>query len=419
MAENNLIKKADLARAREIDFVWQFNDGIKKLLEALGVTRKIAKQQGTTIKAYKAVGTLENGVIGEGEIIPLSKYKTVPVTFDEITLKKWRKATSAEAIIERGYDQAHDMTSAAMIKDVQKGIKNQLFNFLATGTGVASGATFQAALAQAWAQLQILFEDTDIEAVYFMNQLDVAGYLATAQISLQQAFGMTYVENFLGLGTVIFNSAVPQGTIYATAKDNIVLYYVPVNGAGLEEAFEFTSDETGYIGIHMGAVYNNMTAEDVAVSGIVLFAERIDGIVVSTIGTPLTGATITPEDGTKTFYDHQISTYQSDVAVNGNAISGNLTFVEGGLAPSGYLSGDGYFLALHFVEDASAVHTYLGLDPSYESGLVDGHNDPDGCIIMKITDPKAQNFIVKTTDATRTKTQAFDLSGLVLEPTGV
>ena len=281
--ETNLIKKADLARAREIDFVWQFNDGIKKLLEALGVTRKIPKQQGTTLKAYKATGTLENGEVAEGDLIPLSKYEVEPVTFAEITLKKWRKATSAEAIVERGYDQAHDMTSAALIKDVQKGIKNQFFAFLATGQGTATGATFQAALAQAWAQLQIKFEDTDIEAVYFMNQLDVADYLADHDVTLEQAFGMTYLSNFLGMGTVIFNSNVPQGKVYATAKDNIVLYYIPVNGAGLENAFEFTSDETGYIGVHEGAVYNNMTDEDVAISGVVLFAERLDGIIVGTI----------------------------------------------------------------------------------------------------------------------------------------
>jgi LPXTG-motif cell wall-anchored protein len=49
-----------------------------------------------------------------------------------------------------------------------------------------------------------------------MNPLDVADYLATANITLQTAFGMTYVENFLGLGTVIFNSSVPKGKVYAT-----------------------------------------------------------------------------------------------------------------------------------------------------------------------------------------------------------
>ena len=175
------------------------------------------------------------------------------------------------------------MTTDAMLKDVQKGVRKNFFDFLKTGTGVASGTTFQATLAQAWGQLQILFEDDEIGAVYFMNPLDVADYLATANISLQSAFGMTYVENFLGLGTVIFNSSVPKGKIYATAKDNIVLYYIPVNGADLNEAFSFTSDATGLIGIHEAPDYTNMTASDTVVSGLVLFVERLDGIVVGTI----------------------------------------------------------------------------------------------------------------------------------------
>lgn len=281
--EENLIKKADLVRAREVEFVNIFSENIKKLIEALGVTRKIPKQAGYTLKSYKATGTLENGEVAEGETIPLSKYQTVAVNYKEITLKKWRKATSAEAIISGGYDQAVQMTTDRMLLDVQKGIRGDFFTFLATGTGTATGVGFQAALAQAWGQLQVKFEDDSIEAVYFMNPLDVADYLAKAQITLQTAFGMTYVENFLGLGTVIFDSKVPKGTIYATAKDNIVLYYIPVNGADLGEAFDFTSDQTGLIGIHETPDYSNMTASDTVVSGIVLFAERLDGIIKSTI----------------------------------------------------------------------------------------------------------------------------------------
>lgn len=282
-AETNLITKADLVRAREIEFVNLFDENVKKLVAALGVTRKIPKQAGYTLKSYKATGTLENGVVAEGDTIPLSKYQTVAVNYAEITLKKWRKATSAEAIINGGYDQAVQMTTDRMLLDVQKGIRSDFFTFLGTGTGEATGETFQAALAQAWGQLQVKFEDDAIDAVYFMNPLDVADYLATAQISLQTAFGMTYVENFLGLGTVLFDSKVPKGTIYATAKENIVLYYVPVNGADLGDAFDFTSDETGLIGIHEAPDYTNMTASDTVVSGIVLFAERIDGVIKSTI----------------------------------------------------------------------------------------------------------------------------------------
>lgn len=283
MADAKLIKKADLARAREIEFTYNFSEGVRKLMEALGVTRKIAKQAGTVLKAYKATGTLENGAVAEGDTIPLSKYKTEPVSFGEITLKKWRKATSAEAIVERGYDQAVEMTTDRMLRDVQKAVRADLFTFLATGTGTASGADFQAVLAQAWGQLQVKYEDDAIQAVYFVNPLDIADYLSTAQITTQTAFGMTYVEDFLGLGTVIMNASVTKGKIYATAKENIVLYYIPVNGADLGEAFDFTTDETGYIGIHETPDYTNMTASDTVVNGMVFFAERIDGVVVGTI----------------------------------------------------------------------------------------------------------------------------------------
>lgn len=284
MAETNLIKKADLAKAREIEFTYTFAEGVRKLMEALGVTRKIAKQAGTVLKAYKAVGTLESGAVAEGEVIPLSKYATEAVNLGEITLKKWRKATSAEAIVERGYDQAVEMTTDRMLRDVQKAIRTDLFGFLATGTGEATGADFQSALAQAWGQLQVKFEDDAVQAVYFVNPLDIADYLGAAQITTQTAFGMTYVEDFLGLGTVIMNASVPKGKIYATAKENIVLYYIPVNGADLGEAFDFTSDETGYIGIHETPDYTNMTASDTVVNGMVFFAERIDGVVVGSIG---------------------------------------------------------------------------------------------------------------------------------------
>lgn len=281
-----LIKKADLVRVREIDFTLMFTESLRKLTEALGVTRKVAKQAGTVLKTYKATGTLEDGAVAEGETIPLSKYTTEAVNYGEISLKKWRKATSAEAIIERGYDQAVGMTTDRMLKDVQKAIRKDFFTFLGTGTGTATGAGLQAALAQTWGKLQTLFEDDDIQAVHFINPLDIADYLATATITTQTAFGMTYIEDFLGMGKVFMNSSVPKGTIYSTAQDNLVLYYVPVNGADLNEAFSFTSDETGYIGIHEEPDYTNMTASDTVVNGMTLFAERLDGVVKTTITEP-------------------------------------------------------------------------------------------------------------------------------------
>lgn len=286
-AETNLIDKSTLstAQVREIEFTEMFGESLKKLIESLGVTRKVPKQAGTVLKTYKATGTLESGDVAEGETIPLSKYKVAPVSYKEIKLKKWRKATSVEAINEYGFDQAVTMTTDRMLKDVQKGIRKDFFTCLGTGTGSATGVGMQATLADAWGKLQVLFEDDEISAVYFMNPADVANYLGKAQITTQTSFGMTYIEDFLGLGTVFMNSSVPAGKIYATAKDNIVLYYIPVNGADIGEAFNFTSDQTGYVGIHEIPDYTNMTASDVVVSGIEMFPERIDGIVIGTITT--------------------------------------------------------------------------------------------------------------------------------------
>lgn len=285
MADANLIVKNDLARVREVDFVYRFNDNLTGLLNALGVTRKIQKQAGTILKAYKATGTLENGAVAEGEDIPLSHYQTVAVPFDEITLNKWAKATSAEAIMDRGFDQAVGMTTDRMLKDVQNAIKSKFFTFITTTSGIStvSGNGLQEAMAKSWAKLQVKFEDQNVEMVTFLNYEDAADYLAKTNISTQTAFGMTYIENFLGMGTVFLTSSVAKGTMVSTAKENIVLYYVSVNGADLGNAFNFKSDETGLIGIHEEANYKNLTCVDTVLSGLVLFAERIDGIVKATI----------------------------------------------------------------------------------------------------------------------------------------
>lgn len=277
------VKAADLAKVRDVDFIERFTTDLGTLMKMLGVTRKIEKKAGETLKVYRVTGTLESGTVAEGEVIPLSKYKTTYTAVGEAELKKWRKVTTAEAISEKGYGQAVNDTNAKMLKDIQKGIRSQFVTFLGTGTGAAAGVGIQAAMAQVWGQLQVLFEDTSIETVYFMNPLDVADYLGSAQISTQTAFGMSYIENFLGMGSAILASDVPKGKIYATAAENIVLYYIPVTSADMAQAFDLTADATGLIGIHTGATYDNLSAETVAASGVGLFAEKLDGIVVGTI----------------------------------------------------------------------------------------------------------------------------------------
>ena len=284
-AETNVITKAQMAKVRELDYAKKFGENIENLIKMLGITRKIPVTAGTVLKVKEVTGTLESGIVAEGDIIPLSQYETTWTPIGEATLSKWRKASTAEAIIKGGFDQAVNDTDAKMIRDIQKGIRGQLVTSLATGQGSASGTGLQAALADAWGKLQIAFEDDDIEAVYLVNPEDIATYLKTASITTQTAFGFKYVEDFLGLGTVIITGAITKGTFYATAKDNIVLYYIDANEAnGLGDAFDFTTDpETGLIGIHEESNYVRLQSETVAISGVNIFAEMPAGVIVGEV----------------------------------------------------------------------------------------------------------------------------------------
>ena len=89
--DTKTVKSADLAKVRDVDFTEQFVAGIQTLMTMLGVTRKLEKKAGETLKVYKVTGTLESGTVAEGEVIPLSKYTTSYTPIGEATLKKWRK----------------------------------------------------------------------------------------------------------------------------------------------------------------------------------------------------------------------------------------------------------------------------------------------------------------------------------------
>lgn len=302
-AENNLITVNQMKKVREVDFVEQFGGNIlPKLQEALGVTRQIPMIEGSTMYVYKTTGALVNdGNVPEGEIIPLSQYERTKEAVGEITLKKWRKAASAESIKKSGYEEAVTLTDAKLLNDVQKGIRTDFFEFLTGLDGqVVAGDTLQKVLAGTWGQLQVLFEDDAVSTVHFINPLTISDYLGTATITMQTAFGMQYIEDFLGLGTVVMNSNIAPGTVISTAKDNIIMYYLAMSG-DIARAFELTADATGYIGIKSG--YQNeerAQIESLIMSGIQFLVEYADGVVVGQIdSTPTLGSvTVTSTAGT-------------------------------------------------------------------------------------------------------------------------
>lgn len=286
-AETNLTKATDMKKIREVDFVQRFtHNSLGKLIEVLGVTRKIPMMEGTTMYYYTMSGTLANGAVAEGEVIPLSKIEQTKTAVGEITLNKWRKAVSAEAIKKSGYQTAVVETDAKLLSLVQNGIRTNLFTFLngtITGATSVTGADLKEVLAKCWGNLQVAFEDDTADAVYFVNPLDIAEYLGGAQVTVQTAFGMNYIEDFLGLGTVITSSRITQGTVIATAKENFIMYYLTMNG-DIANAFSLTADDLGYIGIKSG--YQNeerAQIESLVMNGIQFLVEYGAGVVKGTI----------------------------------------------------------------------------------------------------------------------------------------
>lgn len=124
---------------------------------------------------------------------------------------------------------------------------------------------------------------------------------------------------------------------------------------------------------------------------------------------PENGTTVSPWDSTK-----KVSDMQENIVVADGKITGTLKFIKGGIAPSGIMAGDGYFLALKFSDvDATATSKKVGLVPTEGSGLVELDSDMNAFI--KIADKDNQIFKVVITDGTRTGVQKFDLSELELK----
>ena len=286
MATENITVAKDLV-AQSIDFTEQFTGSIATLLRVMGVTRMQPMAVGSQIKIYKSEVTKADGNVAEGEIIPLSKVTRKLADTKELGYKKYRKQTTAEAIQSAGFDAAVSDTDSKLLRSIQGDIKKSFFDFVQTGTTKTSGDTFQKAIAQALGQLAIKWEDDDIQSVLFANPIDFYTYLGDSQISTQTAFGLTYIQNYLGFYTIILSGAVKQGTVAVTAADNLNYAYASVNG-NLGRTFNFVTDETGLIGVTHNPVNDSASYQTMVMTSGVLFPERLDGIVVATIGaTPL------------------------------------------------------------------------------------------------------------------------------------
>ena len=273
----------DLAPAISVDYTSRIAENITALQDLLGVTELQPMAAGSTIKVYSETVTMGTQV-AEGEQLNLSKVSRQVAATYELTLKKYLKEVTAESIQKFGRDRAINKTDDKLIGEIRKGIKTDFFTLLGTGTGTAaSGSTLQQVLANVWAALQTTFEDKDVTPVFFVSPTDVANYLGLATITMQTAFGFSYVENFLGLGKAIINPGLTAGTVIGTVEENLNGAYVPATGGDLAESFNLTSDESGLVGmVHMPNV-SNASIDTLLFSGVKFYPELLNGVIKGTI----------------------------------------------------------------------------------------------------------------------------------------
>lgn len=303
--KENITMTSDFTiKAREVDFVSRFTDTWEALREIMGIIRPIAKTPGTTLASYKASIVLENGDIPEGEEIPYSKAKVEPVSYADLTLKKYAKAVSIEDVEKYGATAAVQKTDDAFLFELQGVVMDDFYKFVLTGSLTETEDNLQMAIASAIGLTKDKFKKmrkNSSEIVVFVNTLDIYAYLGAAGITTQNSFGVEYLKNFLGASALIVSSEIPKGKVIATPADNIILYYVdPSHGDFKQLGLDYTvQGETNLIGFHANGDYSHAVGESFALMGMKLWAEYLDGIAVVTISGSLSDNTIGSEADTQ------------------------------------------------------------------------------------------------------------------------
>lgn len=274
---------------KEIDFVSRFNRNWDALREILGIMNPVRKTPGTKLVASKATVVLQDGNVAEGDEVPLSQATVEPVVYEDLALKKYRKAVTAEAVAKHGAAVAVQKTDDAFLVELQNEVLDNFYTFAQTGTLTGNASSFQMAVAMAATMVKDKFKKMRLDytnIVAFVNTIDVGRYLGGAQVTVQNRNGIEYIKDFLGVQTIIITSEIPENTVLAIPADNIVLYYIdPSDGDFRELGLEYyTGDgETNLIGIHKEGNYGRVMGETHALMGMKLFAEYIDAIAKFTI----------------------------------------------------------------------------------------------------------------------------------------
>ena len=276
--------------ARELDFVSVFNLNWDALRRILGIMRPIRKAPGTKLVTYTASVALESGSVDPGEVIPYSKATVVKSGMDDLEILKYAKAVPIEDVANLGAAIAIEKSDEAFRNQLQTNVLTAFYTFLNTGALTNVQTTWQMALSMARGLVIDKFNKmrrSVTNVVGFANVLDAYKYLGGANITVQTAFGISYVENFMGYTTLFLLSApdIAEGTVIALPVENIDLYYIdPGDSEFAQLGLNYTTaGETNLIGFHAEGNYSTAVGETFAIMGMKLWAEYLDGIAVVTV----------------------------------------------------------------------------------------------------------------------------------------
>lgn len=264
------------AHAQEINAVTKFESDLHNLLTLLGKEDVNVMAPGTALKIYKTSGTLSNTAVAEAAAIPNSEITVGNATIVELTFGKYRNLVGIESIAKKGYEVAVGGSTSAMVKQAQAKARTSIVTGMdITGVTTATATGFQAKIAKAAGKVATKFEDEAYTPIFFVNPEDAFDYLGSANITVQTAFGISYIANFMGLGNVILDSNVTAGTVFGTACENLDVVAAELSNI---DGMELTTDESGILAVHVGAKYENAAIETVVYSGLKalpMFADRV------------------------------------------------------------------------------------------------------------------------------------------------
>lgn len=341
----NIITAADIDAALSQEFIANFKGDFDRLAELMGIFGVETRPAGTALYQYTVSGSLNNSanaagayfktadtdivpgktyytvsnnvysavanptkanlasyyeldILGsssgtayiEGDEVALSKYTVSRVPIGDLSPIPYRKMTTAKAILQDGYEKAVLATDGKMVSQIRAQLITQFFTFLATGTGAPDVSltidSLQKALAYGDAALENAMETngdaTDAAFVHFVSRDDAADYLANASITTQTLFGLTYIENFLGIERVFLTNKVAAGTVYVTPVENIHAYGIDF-GELSKGGLVYETDANGLLGVAHKGAYDHASAETNAMVGLQLVPEALNYIVKSTI----------------------------------------------------------------------------------------------------------------------------------------